>query len=395
MSLTSQTPASSQIREPALSVHLAEKSYPIWIGTGLLSHAATLFKTYLPQSDVIILTDENLSKTHLPTLRQALEKANISVRQYILPPGEPTKSFSHLEDTLNSLLTSGIERKTSLIALGGGVIGDFTGLCAALLLRGIPFFQIPTSLLAQVDSSVGGKTAINTSAGKNLIGAFYQPRAVLIDTDCLKTLPSRDLLSGYAEILKYALLGNENFFQWLTANAPALLAGDATLQTEAIRVSCQMKADIVSEDETEKGKRALLNLGHTFGHALEAESGYQDCLTHGEGVAIGMMMAFEFSHALGLCPEEDVIALRSHLRQVGLPTYALAWCSVADQHKKTASQWADAFITHMSKDKKVADGKLTFILVHGIGQSFITQDVAITDLKHYLETHLISVPDDT
>lgn len=371
-----------------VTVHLGERTYPIWIGSGLMAQAADLIGPKLAKQDVIILTDENLAKTHLPTLQKTLEAAQISVRTHILPAGEQTKSFRYLEPTLDKILASQIERKTSLIALGGGVIGDFTGLCASLLLRGIPFYQIPTSLLAQVDSSVGGKTGINSPSGKNLIGAFYQPQAVMIDTDCLTTLPLRDLKSGYAEILKYGLLGNRTFFNWLCHHAPALLDGDADLQAEAIQISCQMKADIVAEDEKEGGKRALLNLGHTFGHALEAEAGYSDQLTHGEGVAIGMMMAFEFSHLQGLCVEADVMAVRQHLDLVGLPRHALSWCPVEQRRQKSPEQWADHFMGHMYKDKKVSQGKMTFILVKAIGDSFITQDIDPDCLKRYLISHI-------
>jgi 3-dehydroquinate synthase len=269
---------------------------------------------------------------------------------------------------MNRILDAGIERRTALVALGGGVIGDITGFAAAIALRGIDFIQIPTTLLAQVDSSVGGKTGINTQHGKNLIGAFHQPRLVIADTGILDTLPERELLAGYAEVVKYGLLGDADFFRWLEGHGPAVIDGDPDARRHAVVHSCRMKADIVAADERETGKRALLNLGHTFGHALEAETGMGDALLHGEGVAIGMVLAFDLSVQLGHCDAVDADLARRHIAAVGLPT--------TPAHALGNIWSGEALIGHMGKDKKVADGKITFILARGIGDSFISQEVS-------------------
>ena len=281
--------------------------------------------------------------------------------------GEASKSFASFEKLCEEILALGIERSTVLIALGGGVIGDLTGFAAAVLLRGIDFIQIPTTLLAQVDSSVGGKTGINSGHGKNLIGAFHQPRLVLADTYTLRTLPRRELLAGYAEVVKYGLIDQPDFFAWLEGHGADLVEGDQGVLAQAIETSCAAKAAIVAEDEKEAGKRALLNLGHTFGHALEAECGYGDELLHGEGVALGMIMAFDLSVELGLCPAEDADRVFRHLTAVGLPTRL--------EHLPGRVWDADTLLGHMHKDKKVTGGKLTFILAKGIGRAFITHDV--------------------
>jgi 3-dehydroquinate synthase len=284
-----------------------------------------------------------------------------------LPPGEATKSWTYLQKTVDFLLEEKTERADVIIALGGGVIGDLVGFAAAILRRGVSFVQIPTSLLAQVDSSVGGKTGINTSQGKNLVGAFHQPSLVLSDVEVLNTLQKRDFMSGYGEVVKYGLLGSEDFFVWLEKNGSALVTGDITARLEAVRMSCQIKVDIVAKDETEQGDRALLNLGHTFSHALEAATGYSNRLMHGEGVAIGCVLAFELSARLGLCPQEAPSRVRAHLQKMGMKT------EIADI--KGSLPAAAELLLIMAQDKKVVGGKLNFILVNDIGKSFMTSDI--------------------
>lgn len=351
-----------------LGVDLGERSYDILIGAGLLADAGRLIAPVLRSRRVAVITDRNVADAgHLVTLETALAGADIASRTIILEPGEQTKDFAHLEQVIGDLLASGIDRKTTLIALGGGVIGDLTGVCAALTLRGIDFVQVPTTLLAQVDSSVGGKTAINTAQGKNLVGAFYQPRLVLADTGVLDTLPPRELQAGYAEVVKYGVIDMPDFFDWLEGNGPAVLAGDAAARRRAILTCCDAKARIVSADETEQGQRALLNLGHTFGHALEAETGYGGGLLHGEAVAIGMVMALTLANRLGHCKGNDAARLRAHLDATGLP---------GDLSRLDTGGWtADRLLVHMMKDKKTEDGKLTFILARAIGEAFIEHDV--------------------
>ena len=294
----------------------------------------------------------------------------------VVPSGEPTKDFSHLQNLTDQLFKASVDRSTLVIALGGGMIGDLAGFAAAITMRGLDFVQIPTTLLAQVDSSVGGKTGINSPHGKNLIGAFHQPRLVLADLTTLDTLPRRQLLAGYGEVVKYGMINDPAFFDWLEINGTSLLDGDKALQRHAVLTSCASKATIVANDEREHGARALLNLGHTFGHALEAEVGYGDDLLHGEAVAIGMVMAFDFSTRLGLCPEGHGQRLRDHLAGVGLPI---------DLNGLSAPSWnAERLISHMGLDKKVDDGTLVFILATGIGEAFISRDVQASDLTQYL-----------
>jgi 3-dehydroquinate synthase len=351
-----------------LGVDLGERSYDILIGDGLLADAGRLIAPVLRSKQVAVITDRNVAGAgHLATLETALAAAGIASRTIVLEPGEQTKDFAHLEQVIGDLLAGGVDRKTTLIALGGGVIGDLTGVCAALTLRGIDFVQMPTTLLAQVDSSVGGKTAINTAQGKNLVGAFYQPRLVLADTGVLDTLPPRELRAGYAEVVKYGVIDMPDFFDWLEGNGPALLAGDAAARRHAILTCCDAKARIVSADETEQGQRALLNLGHTFGHALEAETGYGGGLLHGEAVAIGMVMALTLANRLGHCKGNDAARLRAHLDATGLP---------GDLARLDTGGWTtDRLLAHMMKDKKTEGGKLTFILARAIGEAFIEHDV--------------------
>lgn len=354
-------------QEP-LRVELDSRSYDIHVGTGLLANAGTLIDPVLTQRRTVTVTDENVAPLYLATLEKTLASAGIQNDSIILPAGEQTKSFTHLEKLLDGLLERGIERRSTVLALGGGVIGDLTGFAASIALRGIPYIQIPTTLLAQVDSSVGGKTAIDTRHGKNLVGAFYQPQLVIADVDTLDTLPHREVMAGYAEIVKYGLIRDPAFFEWLDANGAELCGGDKEARRHAVRESCAAKADIVARDERESGERALLNFGHTFGHALEAETGFGDQLLHGEAVALGMNLAFGLSVALGLCPVSDADRVTEHYRKVGLP---------AELPAVQGIKWdADVLLGHMANDKKVRDGAITFILARGIGQAFIADDIA-------------------
>lgn len=350
-----------------LRVDLGARAYDIHVGGGLLAEAGAAMTPVLKSRRVFIVTDETVAGLHLGTLTAALDAAGIRHEAHILPPGEATKSYASLEALLNAMLAARCERSTTVVALGGGVIGDLAGFAASVLLRGVDFVQVPTTLLSQVDSSVGGKTGINTPFGKNLVGSFHQPRLVLIDTATLSTLPRRELLAGYAEVVKYGLIDDPAFFEWLEASGAALIDGDEAARRRAILTSCAAKARVVAADEREGGVRALLNLGHTFGHALEAEAGYGDVLLHGEAVAIGMVMAFDLSARLGLCPREDVDRVRAHLSAVGLP--------VAPPRLAGKAMDADRLIAHMASDKKVQEGKVTFVLSRGIGRAFLTRDV--------------------
>jgi 3-dehydroquinate synthase len=363
-------------------VPLGSRAYDVHIGAGLLARSGALIAPLLKRPRVAVITDETVAALHLDSLRAGFARAGITMEALALPPGEATKSWPHLTRSVEWLLEQKIERNDIVIAFGGGVIGDLAGFAAAILRRGVRFVQIPTSLLAQVDSSVGGKTGINAPQGKNLIGAFHQPSLVLADTEVLGTLTKRDFLAGYGEVVKYGLLGDYEFFQWLESNASFAAAGDMAARITAVKRSVRMKADIVSRDETEQGERALLNLGHTFCHALEAATGYSDRLLHGEGVAIGCALAFELSARLGLCPQEDPSRLRAHLRQMKMKT------DLSDIEGELPD--ADGLIALMAQDKKVADGKLTFILARGIGQAFITSDVPREMLRAVLGDALAS-----
>jgi 3-dehydroquinate synthase len=349
-----------------LRVELGERSYDIKVGDRLLATAGTLIAPLLKNKQAIIVTDETVARFYLHRLTNSLEDANIRYRCAIVKAGEPTKSLEAFGELMETLLEYKPERGTTLIALGGGVVGDITGFAASILLRGVDFIQIPTTLLSQVDSSVGGKTGINSKWGKNLIGSFHQPLMVLADISTLSTLPKRELLAGYAEMLKYGLIRDEAFFTWLEANGRSLIDGNPALRSEAILNSCSAKAEIVAADEKEHGLRALLNFGHTFGHALEAETGYGDKLLHGEAVAIGMIMAMQTSVAMGICPKADLERTLAHYQACGLP----------HSPKQIQDEWnINALMDHFTRDKKAKDGKLTFILARGIGQAFTTQDV--------------------
>ncbi len=358
-----------------VTVNLAERSYPIHIGPGLLGRVGEMLKP-LARGTVPVVTDSHVAEIHLAVLLEAFGEAGLDARPIVLESGEGTKSFAGLERLTGELLKSGVDRSGLIVALGGGMIGDLTGLAAGLVKRGVGFAQIPTTLLAQVDSSVGGKTAINTAEGKNLVGLFHQPRIVIADTDVLKTLPRRELLAGYAEVAKYGALGDRAFFEWLEANGAKALGGDSAAMVNAVAHSCRMKAEIVARDERETGDRALLNLGHTFGHALEAATGYSDRLLHGEGVAIGMVLAFALSAKLGLCTGQDAERFTRHLKAVALPT------AISDIKGKRPGP--DVLLQHMAHDKKVKDGRMTFVLVRGIGQAFTTSDVPLDAVRELL-----------
>lgn len=351
----------------ALRVALGARSYDILIGENLLTEAGRHIAPLLSRPRVVIVSDAHVASLHLDTLTNALETAAIGWSHLALPRGEATKSWPFLTQTVDWLLDAQVERGDIVIALGGGVIGDLVGFAAAILRRGVRFVQVPTSLLAQVDSSVGGKTGINTPQGKNLVGAFHQPSLVLADTGTLDTLAPRDFLAGYGEVVKYGLLGDAAFFEWLEANGPALAAGDMLKRIEAVRRSCQMKADIVARDETEQGERALLNLGHTFCHALEAATGYSGRLLHGEGVAIGCALAFETSARLGLCSQESPSRVRAHLKNMKMKA------DLSDIEGELPD--ADGLISLMMHDKKVKAGTLNFIMARGIGEAFVTSEV--------------------
>ncbi|WP_026872669.1 3-dehydroquinate synthase [Inquilinus limosus] len=348
-----------------IRVGLGPRSYDIVIGPGALAEAGERIAALGRGRRVIVVADARVAGLHGAALEASLAASGITAETLTVPPGEATKSMTVLAELLDRILALGIERRTLLVALGGGVVGDLAGFAAAVALRGLDFVQIPTTLLAQVDSSVGGKTGVNSKHGKNLIGAFHQPLLVLADTALLSTLPARELRAGYAEVAKYGALGDAGFFAWLETNGPKLLAGDGEAMIRAVKRSCEMKAEIVGQDEREAAQRALLNLGHTFGHALEAETGYGDALLHGEAVAIGMVMAFDLSVRLGLCPAADRDRLARHLEAVGLPT----------RPARDRAWSVDALLHHMTRDKKVRDGRMTFILVRGLGQAFVTSEV--------------------
>ncbi|WP_278874609.1 3-dehydroquinate synthase [Paracoccus yeei] len=356
-------------------VDLGARSYDVRIGQGLLDRAGAEVLALAGRRRVAVLTDRTVAERHLPRLQEALRAEGIEAPALILPAGEATKSWSHLGEAVEWLIAQRIERKDLVIALGGGVIGDLAGFAAAILRRGVRFVQIPTSLLAQVDSSVGGKTGINSPQGKNLIGAFHQPALVLADIDVLATLSPRDFRAGYGEVAKYGLLGDESFFDWLEAAGPTLSRDPAALQ-RAVHHSVAMKAGIVQRDETEQGERALLNLGHTFGHALESATGYSDRLLHGEGVAVGCTLAFELSARMGLCSQEAPSRVSAHFAAMGLPSRI---AQIPGDLPDDA-----ALIALMGQDKKVQDGKLRFILARGIGQSFVTDAVDAADLRAVL-----------
>jgi 3-dehydroquinate synthase len=360
-----------------IPVSLKGRPYNIMLGTDVLAQAGALLAPYARNNRLIIVTDDNAGQHIGPAFTASLDAAGISAMFITLPAGEATKSWTHLASLCDQLLALGIERSDHIVALGGGVIGDLVGFAASILKRGCGFIQVPTTLLAQVDSSVGGKTAINTAAGKNLIGQFHQPAMVLIDPVVLDTLPQRELRAGYAEIVKYGLINNAAFFDWCEANAALLLSGDREAQLHAIEVSVRTKAEIVAADERETDDiRALLNLGHTFGHALEADKGFSSALLHGEGVAAGMALAFGYSARTGRCDAAVAGRVAAHLASLGLP-HDLASAGVAAN--------GQALVNHMLHDKKMAGGTLPFILARGIGGAYVDRDVVLDDVAAYLD----------
>ena len=358
------------------TVDLGQRSYDILIGENLVDQAADHIASILRRPRTVIITDDNVAKFQLPRLEKNLSEANIAFDTIVLPAGEATKSIDQLDGLLDQLLSLKLERSDMIIAFGGGVIGDLVGFAASVYLRGIDFIQIPTTLLAQVDSSVGGKTGINSKHGKNLIGAFHQPRLVLIDVTTLETLEHRHVIAGYAEIVKYGLINDIAFFEWLEENGVALVDGSKELQTQAIKKSCDAKAAVVASDEKEAGVRALLNLGHTFGHALEAENGYNDDLYHGEAVAMGIILAFQLSEKMGLCDSNDVKRIVDHFKAVGA------------QELSSFDFPVDNLLKNMQGDKKMSDGKLTFVIANGLGKSFLSNNVSMDDVRNVLTNAL-------
>ena len=356
-------------RPRRLSLALSGGGYDVVVGDGLLARAGALLAPVLPQRRAVVVTDEQVAPLHLPTLLAGLAETGIEARHIAVPAGEKSKDLATFGRVVDELLEAGVERRTTVVALGGGVVGDLAGFAAAATLRGLPFVQVPTTLLAQVDSSVGGKTGINAARGKNLIGAFHQPIAVLADTATLATLPARELRAGYAEIAKAGLIGDAKLFDWCEANGHAVVGGDRTLQAEAVLRACAFKAAVVGDDEREmkpSDGRALLNLGHTFGHALEADLGY-GAILHGEAVAVGLGLAFRLSARLGHCSAVDAERVVAHVAAIGLP---------ADLSMLNRRFSASRLTGLMRRDKKVRDGALHFVLARGIGRAFTSADVA-------------------
>lgn len=360
-----------------VKVNIEGSPYDIHVGSGLLNNAAAMLAPFVRNSRLLLVTDSQVERYVWPTLKDNLESSGVTAEVFVLPAGEKSKSWQELEKLTDWLLSNHVERSDHIIALGGGVVGDITGFAAHIVKRGCGFVQIPTTLLAQVDSSVGGKTAINARSGKNLVGAFHQPAMVLIDPTVLGSLPPRELSAGLAEVIKYGLIDDADFFAWCENNICAFLAGDLTIRSEAIIRSVTAKARIVAEDEKElTGKRALLNLGHTFGHALEAETGFSDKLLHGEAVACGMVLAFRYSERLGLCSEGTASRISTLLRAAALPvTLQQAGCNT------TGTQLTE----YMLHDKKMSGGTLPFLLASGIGETFLSKDVDMNDMAAFLD----------
>mgnify|MGYP004711230513 FL=1 len=361
-----------------LPVELEKSRYDVVIGTDLISRAGALLSPVLPRRNVIVITDETVRPLYLPRLLASFQETGIEARSITVAPGEHTKCWATYQNVVDTILEGGVERRTAIIALGGGVVGDLAGFVAATTLRGLPFIQIPTTLLSQVDSSVGGKTGINSRGGKNLIGAFHQPLCVLADVSSLATLPPREVVAGYAEIVKSGLIGQESLFAWCEKHGAAVLSRDPEALAEAVRQACAFKAGVVAADEREEQKtdgRALLNLGHTFGHALEAELGYDGRLLHGEAVSIGLTLAFSLSVKLGFCAQEDLIRVTNHLESLRMPAH------ISDlPHRFRITD----LMAHMQRDKKMQDGRLSFVLAHGIGKAFTTRDVPAEAVREVL-----------
>lgn len=350
-----------------VTINLDARAYDIFIGHSLLFRINDFIPQDLTGRNVFIVTDKNV-EPYAKRVQALISEGGAKICALkVLPAGEKTKSFAAVEDVCTWMLAGGINRDSLVMAVGGGVIGDLTGFCASIAMRGVPYIQVPTTLLSQVDSSVGGKTGINTDQGKNLIGTFYQPTAVIADIETLSTLPRRELLAGYAEVVKYGLIEDAGFFNWLEENGRRVCDLDEDAVSHVLEVSCKAKAAVVQADEREQGRRALLNLGHTFGHALEAAAGYNGTLLHGEAVAIGMVMAFDLSYRMDLCTQDDVERVEQHLSSIGLPVRA--------DSIEGLDTSVDALFAAMSHDKKVKDGKLVFVTVNGIGEAFLNNDV--------------------
>ncbi|WP_309086226.1 3-dehydroquinate synthase [Chelativorans sp.] len=369
--------ASHERSARSVRVGLGDRAYEILIGSGLLARAGEEIAARLPGSRAAVVTDENVAAAHLQAFEASLGVAGIESVSIRLEPGERSKSFAALQETVDAILAARLERRDAVVALGGGVVGDLAGFAAGVVRRGMNLVQVPTSLLAQVDSSVGGKTGINTERGKNLVGVFYQPKLVLADTDALDTLPPREFRAGYAEVVKYGLIDRPHFFAWLEENWREVFSGGAA-RIEAIAECCRAKAEVVERDEHETGERALLNLGHTFGHALEAATGYDSArLVHGEAVAVGMVLAHRFSARMNLASPDDAGRVEAHLREVGLPT--------RPDQIPGGLPGAEKLLSYIAQDKKVSRGALTFILTHGIGRSFIARDVPASEVLAFLQ----------
>jgi len=376
-------PPGAQIRA-VIPVTLGARGYDVLVGPGLMSQAVDLIGARLGRARCAIVTDGNVAARHLPSLEAALRERGIHAGSIVLPAGEATKSFAELAPLCERLLEMGLERRDLVIALGGGVVGDVTGFAASILRRGIRYVQVPTSLLAQVDASIGGKTAINTPQGKNLIGAFHQPSLVLADTDALSTLSLREFRSGYVEAAKYALLADAGYFGWLEQHRGPIFDRDPPFLCRAIAIAIEGKAKIVARDEKETGERMLLNLGHTFGHALEASAGFSDRLLHGEAIAIGICLAFRLSEELGYASKESVARVEAHFAALGLPI------AVADLGEKRPD--IELLMSLMGQDKKVLDGRLTLILVRGIGEAFASRDIGRDVVRAFLLGQLTNRP---
>jgi 3-dehydroquinate synthase len=378
------------LAEPAVirsvTVPLGRRSYQIEIGAGLIHDAGMAIQALAPGARCAVVADSHVAGLHLAVLEDSLSRAGMTVDRVVVPAGEASKSFRQLEALCDSLLDQGLERGDVVVALGGGVVGDLAGFASSIVKRGTRLVQIPTTLLSQVDSSVGGKTGINTRHGKNLVGSFHQPALVIADTAILDTLDIRQFRAGYAETVKYGLLGDAAFFRWLDANWRGVFSGLGEARLHAIETSCRAKAALVAEDEKETGRRALLNLGHTFGHALEAWAGYSARLLHGEAVAIGMALAFAFSEHTGLCPKGTAETVTAHLRAVGLPT-AIGDIPLGPDARRPA---AGELMRLIGQDKKVRRGRLTFILVRGIGEAFVATDVDAREVEAFLEARCAS-----
>lgn len=363
-----------------INVALGGRSYNVHIEHGALRAIADHLSPYVSRGKILFVADESVHGLYWQQISENFQKAGVTAHAYVLPSGETSKSWDNLAAICEWLLEHETERSDHIVAFGGGVVGDITGFASALIKRGCNFVQIPTTLLAQVDSSVGGKTAINSKLGKNLVGVFHQPAHVLIDPEVLQTLPARQLRAGYAEVVKYGVINDAEFFAWCEQNGEAVLAGDAEAQLYAIGHSISAKAKIVSEDELElSGTRALLNLGHTFGHALEAATGFSDRLLHGEAVAMGIVLAAKYSHRLGRCPSEDAERIATHFEKVALP------CAL---HQVDIDDSGTGLVAHMQHDKKGKQGQVPLLLIRGIGETFLCKDVDYADVTAFLNTEI-------